>query len=72
MSDPSEFNKAEPHPVSSHRAPHEIAEDEAGPIGGTRHHSRKDLLAEDGPVRKLDKLSEAEESKPESPRRSDL
>ena len=33
MSDPTELNKDNPHPVSQHRTPHEIAEDEAGPIG---------------------------------------
>ena len=33
MSDPSEVNKSNPHPVSQHRTPREIAEDEAGPIG---------------------------------------
>ena len=35
MSDPSEVNKSNPHPVSQHRTPREIAEDEAGPIGRT-------------------------------------
>lgn len=64
MSDPSELSKAEPHPASSHRTPHEIAEDEAGPIGGARHRTRKDLRAEDGPVRKLNKPPE----KPAKPR----
>jgi hypothetical protein len=33
VSDPSEATKANPHPVSQHRTPHEIAKDEAGPIG---------------------------------------
>jgi hypothetical protein len=33
MSDPTEANKANPHPVSGHRTPREIAQDEAGPIG---------------------------------------
>lgn len=33
MSDPSEADKVNPHPVSGHRTPHEIAQDEAGPIG---------------------------------------
>ena len=33
MSDPTEMNKYNPHPVSQHRTPGEIAEDEAGPIG---------------------------------------
>ena len=33
MSDPSEASQANPHPVSQHRTPREIALDEAGPIG---------------------------------------
>jgi hypothetical protein len=33
MSDPSEATKVNPHPVSQHRTPREIAADEAGPIG---------------------------------------
>ena len=33
MSDPSEATQANPHPVSGHRTPLEIAKDEAGPIG---------------------------------------
>jgi hypothetical protein len=33
MSDPSEATQANPHPVSQHRSPREIAADEAGPIG---------------------------------------
>lgn len=33
MSDPTETTQANPHPVSGHRNPREIAEDEAGPIG---------------------------------------
>lgn len=33
MSDPSETSQANPHPVSGHRTPREIAEDETGPIG---------------------------------------
>lgn len=33
MSDPSEATHANPHPVSGHRTPLEIAKDEAGPIG---------------------------------------
>jgi hypothetical protein len=33
MSDPSEATQANPHPISQHRNPREIAEDEAGPIG---------------------------------------
>lgn len=33
MSDPDSATQANPHPVSGHRTPSEIAEDEAGPIG---------------------------------------
>ncbi len=33
MSDPSEATQANPHPVSGHRTPREIAKDEAGAIG---------------------------------------
>jgi hypothetical protein len=33
MSDPTESTEANPHPVSQHRSPREIAADEAGPIG---------------------------------------
>lgn len=33
MSDPSAKTQTNPHPVSGHRTPREIAQDEAGPIG---------------------------------------
>jgi hypothetical protein len=33
MSDPTEATQPNPHPVSQHRTPREIAADEAGPIG---------------------------------------
>jgi hypothetical protein len=33
MSDPAEATQANPHPISQHRTPREIALDEAGPIG---------------------------------------
>ena len=33
MSDPTERTQVNPHPVSQHRTPREIALDEAGPIG---------------------------------------
>lgn len=33
MSDPRQKTQAEPHPISDHRTPREIAADEAGPIG---------------------------------------
>ncbi len=58
MSDPSERNKDEPHPVSGHRTPSEIAKDEAGPIGETPNHPHKNLRADNGPVRPLDKSPE--------------
>lgn len=35
MSDPHAATQANSHPVSGHRTPSEIAEDEAGPIGQT-------------------------------------
>lgn len=64
MSDPTERNKVEPHPVSSHRTPREIAKDEAGPIGEAPNHPNKETLpAENGPVGPLDKS-------PEQPARS--
>jgi hypothetical protein len=33
MSDPSEASQANPHPISGHRTPSQIAKDEAGPAG---------------------------------------
>ncbi len=51
MSDPTELNKAEPHPASSHRTPLEIAEDEAGPIGGNPNDPDT-LRADNGPLHK--------------------
>ena len=58
MSDPRELHKAEPHPVSGHRTPREIAEDEAGPIGDSSNRAHKNVRADQGPVRKLDKSPE--------------
>lgn len=59
MSDPTETNKDNPHPASSHRTPDEIAKDEAGPIGETpNHHPPKNLRAENRPVPPLDKSPE--------------
>ena len=54
MSDPRELHKAEPHPVSGHRTPREIAEDEAGPIGDSSKSAHKKVASDQGPVRKLD------------------
>jgi len=45
MSDPNEATKANHHPVSQHRTPHEIAKDEAGPIG----RSDLDVIAKEVP-----------------------
>jgi len=39
MSDPGEATQANPHPISQHRTPLEIALDEAGPIG----HADRDV-----------------------------
>lgn len=57
MSDPTERYKIEPHPISSHRTPEEIAEDEAGPIGDpkTRYAKR---TSDDGRVRKYEERGE--------------
>lgn len=57
MSDPTERHKIEPHPISSHRTPEEITEDELGPIGDaeSRYASPK---ADEGRVRKYDKRDE--------------
>jgi hypothetical protein len=66
MSDPSELNKPEPHPVSGHRTPREIAEDEAGPIGDKSNRPEKKIRADQGPVRKLVEPPERPaDSKPE-------
>ena len=43
MSDPSEATQADPHPVSGHRTPREIAKDEAGAIG----QPDEDVIAKD-------------------------
>ena len=45
MSDLTERNKSNLHPVSQHRTPGEIAEDEAGPIG----RSDPDVIAKKVP-----------------------
>jgi hypothetical protein len=49
MSDPTETTHANPHPVSGHRRPEEIAEDEAGPIG----EGDPRVVAERTPTKKL-------------------
>jgi hypothetical protein len=49
MSDPTERTHANPHPVSGHRKPEEIAEDEAGPIG----QRDASVVAERTPTKKL-------------------
>ena len=58
MSHRSELNQDDPHPMSGHRTPREIAEDEAGAIGGTSSHPLKNLRAENGPLRPPDKSPE--------------
>jgi hypothetical protein len=47
-SDPSESTQANPHPVSEHRTPREIALDEAGPIG----QPDRDLISKDASDKK--------------------
>lgn len=47
MSDPREATQADPHPVSGHRTPHEIAEDEAGPIGQADAEVVRPAIAQD-------------------------
>jgi len=70
MSDPSELHNVEPHPVSSHRTPREIAEDEAGPIGESANRPDRKIRADQGPVRKLGgSLERPPDSKSESKRR---
>ena len=59
MRDPSELYQDDQHPVSGHRTPREIAEDEAGAIGETSSHPLKNLRGDNGPVRPLDKVSGA-------------
>jgi hypothetical protein len=54
MRDPSALYQDDPHPVSGHRTPRDIAEDEVGAIGGTRNDPPKNLRADNGPVRPLD------------------
>lgn len=48
MSDPTEATHANPHPISGHRTPKEIAADEAGPIG----QADADVAAEGAPTQK--------------------
>lgn len=47
MSDPTERYKIEAHPISSHRTPAEIAEDEAGPIGNWKARNARPAEDED-------------------------
>ena len=54
MSDPTERHKLDPHPISSHRTPEEIAEDEAGPIGDATWHYAKPA-PDDGGEREKEK-----------------
>jgi hypothetical protein len=57
MREPSALYQGDPHPVSGHRTPRDIAEDEVGDIEGTRNDPHKNLRADNGPVRALDKVS---------------
>lgn len=58
MNHRSELNQNDPHPMNGHRTPREIAEDEAGAIGGTSSHPLKNLRAENEETRALDKPPE--------------
>ncbi|HJP84914.1 MAG TPA: hypothetical protein VJ852_02940 [Gemmatimonadaceae bacterium] len=54
MSNPRDRGEgANPHPSSSHRTPSEIAEDEAGPIGGDGYRRDARVPANNGPVEKV-------------------
>ena len=57
MRDPSELYQDDPHPVSGHRTPREIGEDEVGAIAGIRNDLHKNPRADNGPVCALDKVS---------------
>jgi hypothetical protein len=57
MREPSALYQDDSHPVSGHRTPRDIAEDEVGDIGETRNDPHKNLRADNGPVRALDKVS---------------
>jgi|GEM_PF-6614677 len=57
MREPSELYQDDSHPMSSHRTPREIGEDEVGAIGRTRNDPHKNPRADNGPVRALDKVS---------------
>jgi hypothetical protein len=60
MSDPGEATQANPHPISQHRTPWEIALDEAGPIG----HPDRDVSSQ--------KAADAERTRhAKGPRRAD-
>jgi hypothetical protein len=45
MSDPRQATQVNPHPVSQHRTPREIALDEAGPIG----QPDRDVISKEAP-----------------------
>lgn len=64
MSDPTERHKIEPHPISSHRTPEEIAEDEAGPIGHASLRSAK-LAPRDGERKDVEREKHKKNSKPQ-------
>ena len=66
MSDPTERHKVDPHPISSHRTPEQIAEDEAGLIGDRDPRYAKRLV-EEGQVRKYDERVEPEQGSERKP-----
>ena len=63
MSDPRHREEGNPHPDSSHRTPTQIAEDEAGPIGGNGHRHAGSIHGNNGPV---EKVGEKKGKKPSS------
>ena len=61
MSDPKETTQANPHPISQHRTPREIAADEAGPIG----QPDLDVVARESADAGAEAKTEAERPRPE-------
>ena len=58
MIDQREREEGNPHPSSSHRTPSEIAEDEAGPIGGDGYRRGAAARPNNGPVQKVRETTE--------------
>lgn len=67
MSDPGEATQADPHPISQHRTPREIALDEAGPIGHPDAGSQKAEGAERTRHAKGPRRADAPEKRPIPP-----